>query len=68
MINDNNNNRVSFQHMQFLVEAALNNLFTNDHEHHGWTFQDYSNAAVQYAMQNAVDNVDITTSTERFLN
>ena len=65
--NSNNNNRVSFQHMQFLVEAALTNLFNSEKDHHGWTFDEYSKASVEFAMMSA-EEMKQTGLVERYLN
>lgn len=61
------NNKVSFEHMQFLVEMALNQLFTNEKEHHGWTFEDYSKASVEYALMSS-NNLQSLEMEERYMN
>lgn len=60
-------NKVSFEHMQFLVEVALNNLFDNDKDNHGWTFEEYSKASVEYALLNT-NNLQMIEADEGYIN
>lgn len=61
------NNKVSFEHMQFLVEVALNKLFDEDKDKHGWSFDDYSKASVEYAMMSS-NNLQELEMDERYMN
>jgi len=43
-------NKISFEQLQFLIESTLNNFFDQQKDHHGWTFQEYSQACMDYAL------------------
>lgn len=42
-------NKISYEHMQFLVESTINDLFKKN-EDHGWTYEEYLNMSTQLAM------------------
>ena len=44
-------NKISLEHMQFLVDTAMNDLFEKQKEHHGWTIAEYSLAVQQQIIE-----------------
>ncbi len=60
-------NKISFQHMQFLVEDTINILFKNN-ENHGWTYEEYLNMTTQLALYAAIDQESSSKPVERYLN
>lgn len=57
-------NKISYEHMQFLVESTINDLFKKN-EDHGWTYEEYITMSTQLAMIQFNDNQQ---SNERYLN
>lgn len=42
--------KIAYEHMQFLVEAAISKLFNEQKDIHGWDYDEYLNMSTQLAL------------------
>ena len=59
--------KISYEHMQFLVEEAINNLFKNN-DNHGWTYDEYLDMTTQLAVYASMQQEINQKPVERYLN